>query len=104
MYAIVELGGKQYSVKEGDVIHVEKQGAEEGKEIALEKVLLVSGDKEVKVGHPYLNDVQVKAQVIKHLKGEKVVSYKYRRRKSSDWKKGHRQQLTELKIIKIKSS
>ncbi len=104
MYAIIEVGAKQYSVKKGDIIEVEKQEAEEGKEIALNKVLLVSKDKKFEVGQPYLKDAKVEAVVVRHLRGRKVISFKYRRRKSSHWKKGHRQQLTRLKIKEIVSS
>src|SRR3989338_7104389 len=101
MYAIIEVGAKQYSVKKDDVIDVERQTAEEGKEINLDKVLLVSKDKKIEVGKPYLKESKVLAIVLKHIKGEKSVSFKYRRRKSSHWTKGHRQQLTRLKIKEI---
>lgn len=101
MYAIVELGAKQYNVKEGDSLDVEKQLVEEGEEITLEKILLVCKDDDVEVGNPYLKDIVVKALVLKHLKDKKVISFKYRRRKSSHWKKGHRQQLMRIKISKI---
>lgn len=101
MYAIIEVGAKQYCVRKGDIIEVEKQSAEEGQEIPLDKVLLASGDKKIEVGKPYLKSAKVSAIVLRHFKGEKKVSYKYRRRKSSHWKKGHRQQLTQLKIKEI---
>jgi large subunit ribosomal protein L21 len=100
MYAIIEVGAKQYNVKKDDIIEVEKQSVAEGKEIAL-KALLVSKDKKVEVGQPYVKDAKVEVVVLKHLKGEKVMSYKYRRRKASHWTKGHRQQLTQLKIKAI---
>lgn len=101
MYAIIEVGAKQYSVKKDDIIDVEKQDALEGKDIALDRVLLISKDSKLEVGQPYLKSARVKATVLKHIKGEKSVAYKYRRRKSSHWKKGHRQQLTQLKIKEI---
>jgi large subunit ribosomal protein L21 len=101
MYAIIEVGAKQYSVKKGDIIEVEKQEAEEGKEISLDKVLLVSKDKKIEVGQPYLKEAKVEAEVLKQIKARKVVSFKYRRRKASHWKKGHRQKLTRLKIKDI---
>jgi large subunit ribosomal protein L21 len=101
MYAVIEVGAKQYSVKKDDVIEVEKLVAEKGAEITLGKVLLFSDDKRIEVGQPYLKNAVVKAEVLRQLKGEKVISYKYRRRKSSDWKKGHRQKLTSLKIRTI---
>ena len=101
MYAIIEVGAKQYRVKEDDIIDVERQTAEEGKEISLDKVLLVSKDNNIDVGQPYLKNALVKAEILEHSKGKKVISFKYRRRKSSHWKKGHRQQLTRLKIREI---
>jgi large subunit ribosomal protein L21 len=101
MYAIIEVGAKQYSVKKGDTIDVEKQAVKEGRDITLNKVLLVSKDKKVDLGQPYVKDAKVEAVVLKHIKAEKVISYKYRRRKASHWKKGHRQQLTRLKIKEI---
>jgi large subunit ribosomal protein L21 len=101
MYAIIEVGAKQYSVKKGDVIDVEKQAAKEGKDIILHNVLLVSKDKKIELGQPHVKDAKVEAEVLKHIKGEKVISFKYRRRKSSHWTKGHRQQLTRLKIKEI---
>ncbi|MDP3732722.1 MAG: 50S ribosomal protein L21 [Candidatus Omnitrophota bacterium] len=101
MYAIIEVGAKQYTIKKGDIIDVEKQSVDEGQDIPLKKVLLVCKDKKVEVGQPYVKDAKVEAVVLKHIKGEKVISFKYRRRKSSHWKKGHRQQLTRLKIKEI---
>ena len=101
MYAIVEVGAKQYNVTKDDIIEVEKQAAAEGKEITLSKVLLVSKDKKIEIGQPYVKEADVKAVVLKHIKAKKVVSFKYRRRKSSHWLKGHRQQLTRLKIKSI---
>jgi large subunit ribosomal protein L21 len=100
MYAIIEVGAKQYKVKKGDIIDTEKQVTPKGKEILLENVILVSKEKKV-VGQPYLKDAKVTAIVLEQIKGEKKVSYKYRRRKSSHWKKGHRQCLTRLKIEDI---
>jgi len=101
MYAIIEVGAKQYSVKKGDIIDVEKQKVEEGKAFILDKVLLAFKDKKVEIGQPFLKDIKVEAVVVRHFKAKKVISFKYRRRKSSHWKKGHRQQLTKLKIKDI---
>ena len=101
MYAIVELGAKQYVVKKDDIIEVEKLDFPDGKEIALDKVLLVSKEKKIEIGKPYLKEAKVSAVVLEQAKGEKVISYKYRRRKSSHWTKGHRQQITRLKIKEI---
>ena len=101
MYAVIEVGAKQYSVKKDDVIEVEKQAGTVGKDITLDKVLLTSKDKKIEVGTPYLKGAKVHAAVLGQIKGEKCVSFKYRRRKSEHWTKGHRQQLTVLKIKEI---
>jgi large subunit ribosomal protein L21 len=101
MYAIIEVGAKQYSVKKGDVIEVEKQATQQGHDITLNKVLLVSKDKKVEIGQPHIKGAKVEAVVLGQIKAPKIVSFKYRRRKSSRWKKGHRQQLTRLKIKEI---
>jgi large subunit ribosomal protein L21 len=102
MYAVIEVGGKQYIVKEGDTIEVERQDAQEGKDITLKNVLLAFKNKKIEIGQPYLKDAHVEAKVLEHKRGVKVISYKYRRRKSSHWKKGHRQELTVLKIKELK--
>ena len=101
MYAVIEVGAKQHIVKKDDIIEVEKQDAGEDTEITLDKVLLVSQDNKIEIGKPYLKEAKVKAIVLKHFKAKKLISFKYRRRKSSHWKKGHRQQLTRLRIKEI---
>jgi len=101
MYAIIEVGAKQYNVKKDDIIEVEKQASKGAKEITLNKVLMVSKDKKVEVGQPYVKDAHVRALVLGDIKGEKKISFKYRRRKAYHRTKGHRQQLTRLKIKEI---
>ena len=102
MYAIIEVGGKQYNVQKGDVLEVEKQkAAEETKEIIIERVLLVSKDSSLDVGQPYVKGAHVTVEILGQIKARKVMSFKYKRRKSTHWKKGHRQQLTRLKIKEI---
>ena len=101
MYAIVEVGAKQYNVKKDDIIEVEKQNVKDGEKISLDRVLLVSKNNKIEVGAPYLKEAKVQAVVLKETLGDKKVSFKYRRRKSSHWTKGHRQQLTRLKIKEI---
>ena len=103
MYAIVEVGAKQYNVEKDDIIQVDKQVIDKGKVVILDKVLLVSKDKKVEIGQPYVKGAKVEATVLGQIKGEKTTAYKYRRRKSSHWEKGHRAQLTELKIKSIDS-
>ncbi|MBU1124728.1 MAG: 50S ribosomal protein L21 [Candidatus Omnitrophica bacterium] len=104
MYAIVEVGAIQYLVKKDEVLDVARQSTEEGEECIFDKVLLVSKDKKLQVGTPYVKGASVSATIVRHLKGQKVISYKYRRRKSRDWKKGHRQQLSQIKIKEIQVS
>ena len=101
MYAIVEVGAKQYNVKKDDIIEVNKQLVAKGDNLVLDKVLLVSKDKKVESGPPYVKGAKVEAEVLKQVLGEKTTAYKYRRRKNSHWEKGHRPQLTELKIKSI---
>ncbi|MBU1871252.1 MAG: 50S ribosomal protein L21 [Candidatus Omnitrophica bacterium] len=101
MYAIIEIGGKQYKIEKGDVINIERQDKKEGQAVSLNKVLLLVEKDEVEVGQPYIKGAKVEAEVIKNFKASKVISYKYRRRKASHWKKGHRQLLTKIKIKEL---
>ncbi len=101
MYAIVQLGSQQYKISEGDIIEAQKIQAEKGKTVVLDPVLMYVHDETVKIGQPYLKDVKVTAEVMNQTKGEKVISFKHWRRKNKSWKKGHRQKLTALSIVKI---
>ncbi len=101
MYAVIETGGKQYRVQEGDVIFVEKINIEEGETVDLSKVLLISKDGEVKVGKPYVDGAKVEAKVLAHGKAKKVVVFKYKPKKNYRKKQGHRQPYTKLQIEKI---
>ena len=100
MYAIIATGGKQYKVSEGDVIKVEKLGAEAGSTYTFDQVLVVSGD-EVKVGDPVVAGATVEASVIEDGKAKKVIVYKYKRKTGYHKKQGHRQPYTKVKIEKI---
>ena len=99
MYAIIATGGKQYKVAEGDVIRVEKLGAEAGDTVTFDQVLAVSNDG-LKVGEDVAN-ASVTASVVGNGKGKKVIVYKYKRKTGYHKKNGHRQQFTEVKIEKI---
>ncbi len=101
MFAIVKLGSAQYKVSEGDVIHPNRLKGEKGDEVTLDHVLLFADGANVQIGRPYLENIKVQAKVVDHGAGDKVVAYKYRLRKSSAVKKGHRQKLTALSINKI---
>ena len=100
MYAIVETGGKQVKVEVGQPVFVEKLDVAEGETYTFDKVLLVSGD-ETKVGAPYVKGATVTAKVEKQGRGKKIVIFKYRPKKHSASKKGHRQSYTKLVIESI---
>ena len=100
MYAIIATGGKQYKVSEGDIIRVEKLGAQAGETVVFDQVLVVSGD-DMKVGNPTLPDASVSATVMNEGKAKKIVVYKYKRKTGYHKKNGHRQQFTQVKIDKI---
>lgn len=101
MYAIVSTGGKQYKVNEGDLIEVEKLDAEVGSNVNLDVLMLVNG-KTVKNGNPFVKGAQVVAEVVNHGKEAKVIVFKYRAKKHSKSRQGHRQPFTTLKIVSIK--
>ena len=101
MFAVVKTGGKQYKVKENDIILVEKISSKEGDSIDLNEILLLSNDKETKIGTPLLKGVSVKAKVLEQKKSKKIIIFKKKRRKNYKRKAGHRQNLTALKILKI---
>ena len=101
MYAIIETGGKQYKVAEGDVITVEKLGVEAESAFVFDKVLAVSDDAGLTVGAPYVSGAAVSASVIGDGKEKKVIIYKYKPKKGFHKKKGHRQPFTKLQINKI---
>ena len=100
MYAIIETGGKQYTVEAGDKIRVEKLDVKEGDNVTFDKVLFVSGD-EPKVGAPYVDGAKVEAKVLAQGKAKKVVVYKYKSKKNERKKNGHRQPYTLVEISGI---
>jgi large subunit ribosomal protein L21 len=97
-YAIVESGGKQYRVVEGGTLDVDRLPVETGKNLDLENILLMADGDEVIVGTPTVSGIQVQATVLAHVKGPKVVSFKYRPKKRIRVKGGHRQQYTRLMV------
>ncbi|MCL1974400.1 MAG: 50S ribosomal protein L21 [Bacteroidetes bacterium] len=98
MYAIVDIAGQQFKVQQGKNIFVHRLQAEEGSSISLDKVLLTDHEQEVQVGAPYIRGAVVKATILEHLKGEKVIVFKKKRRKGYHKKNGHRQYLTKIHI------
>jgi large subunit ribosomal protein L21 len=100
-YAIIQTGGKQYRVSEGDVLSVEKLDVEAGKETTFSNVLLVVNGDKINLGTPLVSGASVKAEVVDQYKDDKVIAFKFKRRKGYHRTVGHRRQLTELKITKI---
>jgi len=101
MYSIIETGGKQYKVEKGDVITVEKLGVEAGKKVVFDKVLVESSDNGLKVGAPYIDGATVEGKVVENGKAKKVVVFKYKAKKDSKSKQGHRQPYTMVEISKL---
>ncbi|MCO4747988.1 MAG: 50S ribosomal protein L21 [Proteobacteria bacterium] len=101
MYAIVDTSGRQFRVEEGATITVDLVDAEEGAEITLDKVLLIGGESGTKIGTPTVEGATVKATVARHLRGEKLITFKYKQRKRSRRRVGFRSSLTELTINSI---
>jgi large subunit ribosomal protein L21 len=99
MYAVIESGGKQYRVAEGDEIQVEKLEIEAGKEVDFDRVLMVADEGNVKIGSPTVEGAKVKATVKEHGRGKKIIVYKHK--KNYHKKQGHRQSYTRLHIDKI---
>lgn len=101
MFAVIETGGKQYKVSEGDVIFVEKLDVEEGTEITFDKVLAVSSDAGFKTGSPIVDGASVTANVVKNGKAKKIYVMTYKSKKNEKKKIGHRQPYTKVQINKI---
>ena len=101
MYAIIESCGKQYKVSEGDVVFFEKLDANEGKKVTFDKVVLVSSEKNIEVGTPYVKGVKVEGKVVEHGKAKKIIVYKYKAKKNYRRTQGHRQPFTKVEITKI---
>ncbi len=101
MYAVIETGGKQYKVQDGDVIFVEKLDVESETKYVFDKVVVVSTDDGIKVGAPYVEGATVEANVVKNGKAKKVIVYKMKPKKNYRRKQGHRQPYTKVQITAI---
>ena len=101
MYAVIETGGKQYQVTAGDQLEVERVEAEEGSSVTFDRVLMVNADGSVRIGTPTVSAVSVVADVVSHKRGPKLITFKMKRRKGYHLTKGHRQELTIVKIKEI---
>lgn len=101
MFAVVKIGGHQYKVKESDKIFVQKIEKEPGSKVRFQSVLLFQDGKETHIGNPYVPGAFVEATVLNHVKGEKIIVFKKKRRKGYKVTKGHRQNYTQIEINKI---
>lgn len=101
MYAIVEIAGQQFKVEKDRKLYVHRLQGSEGESVNFDKILLIDNDGQVKVGTPALEGAEVKATILKHLKGEKVIVFKKKRRKGYQVQNGHRQCLTQVVINEI---
>ena len=101
MYAIVDIAGQQFKIEKDQKVYVHRLEAKEGSKVDLDKVLLVDNAGKVNIGAPVIKGAKVTAKVIEHLKGDKVIVFKKKRRKGYRVKNGHRQYLTKLEILKI---
>lgn len=101
MYAILDVNNRQYKVKKGQEIYVDLQNAEVGASMTFNKILLAENEGHVKVGTPHLANAEISASVMGHVKGDKVIIFKKKRRKGYKVKRGHRQNFTKIRIESI---
>ncbi len=101
MYAIVEIAGQQFKVEEGKKIFVHRLELEEGNQIDFDKVLLIEDDGKITIGEPTIKDAVIEGKILDHLRGEKVIVFKKKRKKGYRTKNGHRQNFTQVEIVSI---
>jgi len=101
MYAIIETGGKQYKIRRGDVLRVEKLDAEEGQIVEITKILAIGGEEGLEVGKPFVEDAKVTLKILEHGKGEKILVFKYKPKKKYRKLRGHRQPYTKVSVDDI---
>ncbi len=104
MFAVIKTGGKQYKVQKDDKIEVEKLDIEEGKSFNIDDILMVGDEKGATIGEPIVKGASVKATVVTHKRGPKIIIFKKKRRQNYRRKKGHRQDLTLIQITEIKKA
>ena len=102
-YAVIKTGGKQYKVQPNDIVDVERLEGEPGKKIVFGEVLAIGDTGKIEVGSPFIKDSSVEAEIVDQHRGEKLTVFKMKRRKSYRRKKGHRQEITKVKINSIKN-
>ena len=100
-FAIIQTGGKQYKISEGQKIKIEKLNAEAGADFILDKILLVAGEESVKIGTPYVEGAKVAAKILKQGRDKKKIVFRYHSKTRYRKKKGHRQHFTEVEVGKI---
>ena len=103
MYAIVEIAGQQFKVEKGRKLYVHRLQGEENSAVSFDKILLIDNDGQVKVGAPVLKGASVNATILRHLKDDKIIVFKKKRRKGYQKQNGHRQYLTQIEINDIKA-
>ena len=103
MYAVIKTGGKQYKVEKGSTLRVETLDGDAGTKLSFEEVLLVADGDNVQIGAPVLSGAKVSAEIVAQEKGEKLIVFKFRRRKAYRRKNGHRQQYTAIKVTDIQA-
>lgn len=101
MYAVIQTGGKQYRVQQGDVIFIEKLDSKAGDTVSFDEVLLVTKDGQATVGAPTVAGAKVEGKVLSQVKGKKIVVYKYKSKKNERKKQGHRQPYTKVEIVSV---
>ncbi len=101
MYAAIEAGGQQFKVQEGETLRIEKLDGNVGTKVEIDKVLFVRTDSVIKIGAPYVQGAKVVGEIVSQELGDKVVIFKFKRRKGYHTKRGHRQHYTKLKISQI---
>ncbi len=101
MYAVIATGGKQFKVQEKDVIAVERLAGDVGAKVAFEDILAMGEGAEIKIGTPKIEGAKVEAEIIEQFRGPKLIAFKMKRRKGSRKRKGHRQELTKVRILSI---
>lgn len=102
MYALIETGGKQQRVSEGDIISIEKILGDPGASVEFDKILAVGSGEDIVIGRPYVENARVIASIVSQERGDKVIVFKKKRRKNYRRTKGHRQYLTRVKIMEVR--
>lgn len=101
MFAVVEIAGQQLRVSQAEQVYIPRLDAKEGKTVKFDRVILLSDEKKVTIGTPYVKDASVTAKILGHVKDDKVIVFRKKRRKGFRVRRGHRQQFTQVEITKI---